>query len=132
VEWHNVTDLASPELDQLAERYHLHPLHIEDCRHRNQSAKIEEGEGYLFAVLKVMRLMDDGSLHAADLDVFFGHNFVVTVEEEACVEIKSIIQQVRQTPQPRSGPTRSSTASWTMWWTRICRSSIISTIRSMH
>jgi magnesium transporter len=104
VEWHNITDPASPELDQLAERYHLHPLHIEDCRQRNQSAKIEEGEGYLFAVLKVMRLMDDGSLHAADLDVFFGHNFVVTVEEEACQEIKSIIQQVRQTPTATERP----------------------------
>ena len=100
MDWHNVTDPASPELDQLAERYHLHPLHIEDCRHRNQSAKIEEGEEYLFAVLKVMRLMDDGSLRAADLDVFFGNNFVITVEEEACPEIKSIIQQVRQTPNP--------------------------------
>jgi len=104
VEWHNITDPASPELDQLAERYHLHPLHIEDCRHRNQSAKIEEGEEYLFAVLKVMRLMDDGSLHAADLDVFFGQNFVITVEEEACPEIKSIIQQVLQTP---TAPQRS-------------------------
>jgi magnesium transporter len=98
VEWHNITDPESPELDQLAERYHLHPLHIEDCRHRNQSAKIEEGEEYLFAVLKVMRLMQDGSLHAADFDIFFGHDFVITVEEETCPEIKSIIQQVRQTP----------------------------------
>ncbi len=104
MEWHNITDPASPELDQLAERYHLHPLHIEDCRHRNQSAKIEEGEEYLFAVLKVMRLMEDGSLQATDLDVFFGRNFVVTVEEEACPEIKSIIQQVRQTP---AAPQRS-------------------------
>lgn len=102
--WYKITDPASPELDQLAEQYHLHPLHIEDCRHRNQSAKIEEGEGYLFAVLKVMRLMDDGSLHAADLDVFFGQNFVITVEEEACPEIKSIIQQVSQTP---AAPQRS-------------------------
>ena len=102
--WYKITDPASPELDQLAERYHLHPLHIEDCRHRNQSAKIEEGEGYLFAVLKVMRLLDDGSLHAADLDVFFGQNFVITVEEEACPEIKSIIQQVLQTP---TAPQRS-------------------------
>ena len=104
MEWHNITDPASPELDRLAEQYHLHPLHIEDCRHRNQSAKIEEGEAYLFAVLKVMRLMDDGSLHAADLDVFFGQNFVITVEEETCPEIKSIIQQARQTP---SAPQRS-------------------------
>lgn len=98
MEWHNITDPASPELDQLAELYHLHPLHVEDCRHRNESAKIEEGEGYLFAVLKVIRIMGDGSLHAADLDVFFGQNFVITVEEEACPEIKSILQQVRQTP----------------------------------
>jgi magnesium transporter len=45
-----------------------------------------------------MRLMDDGLLHAADLDVFFGQNFVITVEEEVCPEIKSIIQDVRQTP----------------------------------
>ena len=96
--WYKITDPASPELDHLAEQYHLHPLHIEDCHHRNQSAKIEEGEGYLFAVLKVMRLMDDSTLHAADLDVFFGQNFVITVEEEACPEIKSIIQQVHQTP----------------------------------
>ena len=102
--WYKITDPASPELDQLAEQYHLHPLHIEDCRHRNQSAKIEEGEEYLFAVLKVMRLMDDNTLHAADLDVFFGQNFVITVEEEACPEIKSIIQQVSQTP---AAPQRS-------------------------
>jgi magnesium transporter len=104
VEWHNVTDPASPELDRLAKQFHLHPLHIEDCRHRNQSAKIEEGEGYLFAVLKVMRLMDDGSLHAADFDVFFGHSFVVTVEEETCPEIQSIIQQVQQTPTAPERP----------------------------
>jgi magnesium transporter len=51
-----------------------------------------------------MRLMDDGSFQAADLDVFFGHNFVVTVKEEACAEIKSIIQQVRQTPTTQERP----------------------------
>ena len=42
MEWHKIFDPNSQELDRLAERYHLHPLHIEDCRHRNQSAKIEE------------------------------------------------------------------------------------------
>jgi magnesium transporter len=98
MEWHNVTDPDGPELDRLAERYHLHPLHVEDCRHRNQNAKIEEGEGYIFTVLKVMREMPDGSLHAADLDIFFGHDFVITVEEEQCPEIKGVIEQVRKAP----------------------------------
>ena len=104
MEWHNITDPSSSELDQLAERYHLHPLHIEDCRHRNQSAKIEEGESYIFVVLKVMRLLADGSLHAADLDVFFGQDFVVTVEEEECPEIRSIIAQVRNSAVPLQRP----------------------------
>jgi len=104
MDWHNVSDPAGPELDQLARRYHLHPLHIEDCRHRNQNAKIEEGEGYLFTVLKVMRLMPDGSLEAADLDLFFGADFVITVEEEQCPEIRGIIEQVQRGPNPANRP----------------------------
>jgi magnesium transporter len=98
MEWHIVTDPSTPELDRLAERYHLHPLHIEDCRHRNQSAKIEEGDGYLFTVMKVMRLMPDGSLHAADLDIFFGADFLISVEEEDCPEIRGIIEAVQRGP----------------------------------
>ena len=56
MEWHKIFDPNSPDLDRLAERYHLHPLHIEDCRHRNQSAKIEEDPGYIFTVMKGVRL----------------------------------------------------------------------------
>lgn len=44
MEWHNVIDASSSELDNLAERYHLHPLHIEDCRQRLENAKIEDGK----------------------------------------------------------------------------------------
>ena len=104
MKWYNVTDPAGRELDELAAQYHLHPLHVEDCRHRNQSAKIEEGQGYLFTVLKVMRLMPDGSLHAADLDIFFGSNFIITVEEEECPEIRGIIEQVRSGPGSQQRP----------------------------
>src|SRR5207237_759467 len=98
MDWHTVTDPASTELDRLAERYHLHPLHIEDCRHRNQSAKIEEGEGYIFTVLKVMRQLPDGSLHPADFDIFFGADFVITVSEDDCPEMRAIIDQARHAP----------------------------------
>jgi magnesium transporter len=104
MDWHIITDPADPELDRLAERYRLHPLHIEDCRHRNQNAKIEEGEGYLFTVLKVIRLMPDGSLNAVDLDLFFGSHFIITVEEEECPEIRGIIDQVQKAPAPAQRP----------------------------
>ena len=75
MEWHKIVDPNSSELDRLAERYHLHPLHIEDCRHRNQSAKIEESPGYIFTVMKGVRLDSEGALLTADLDIFLGIGF---------------------------------------------------------
>ena len=57
MERHNILDPASPELDRLSEGYNLHPLHIEDCRQRGQRAKVEEAQGYLFTVLKPVRMI---------------------------------------------------------------------------
>ena len=94
MEWHKIVDPNSPDLDRLAERYHLHPLHIEDCRHRNQSAKIEEDPGYIFTVMKGVRLDSEGALQTADLDIFFGTDFVITVVEDDCPEIANIVEQV--------------------------------------
>ena len=51
-----------------------------------------------------MRLLPDGSLHAADLDIFFGSNFIITVEEEECPEIRGIIEQVRSGPGAQQRP----------------------------
>jgi magnesium transporter len=94
MEWHKIFDPNSQELDRLAELYHLHPLHIEDCRHRNQSAKIEEDPGYIFTVMKGVRLDSEGALLTADLDIFFGSDFVITVVEDDCPEIRSLLDQV--------------------------------------
>ena len=41
-------------------------------------------------VLKVVRLLPDGSLRAVDLDIFFGTHFVIIVEEEQCPETNSV------------------------------------------
>lgn len=100
MEWHNILDPASSELDQLAQRYKLHPLHIEDCRTRDQRAKIEEGEGYLFTVLKPVRVDNDGSFDAVDLDIFLGSDFVITVLETDCPELRDLIGRVQKGVQP--------------------------------
>jgi magnesium transporter len=96
MEWHNISDPASPELDRLAERYRLHPLHIEDCRHRNQSAKIEEGQSYLFTVMKVIRFDPQGELEIADLDIFLGQDYIITVIETDCPETEGLIARAQK------------------------------------
>jgi len=95
MEWHEIRDPQDPELDRLAERYRLHPLHIEDCRHRHQSAKIEESRGYIFAVLKIVTTQTDGSLRESDLDIFLGRDFVITVEDKSCPPARQLLEQAR-------------------------------------
>jgi magnesium transporter len=93
--WHEIRDPADPELDRLAERYGLHPLHVEDCRHRNQSAKVEENESYLFTVLKPVERGENGDLDIGDLDVITGRDFVITVEEHTGPALRKMLDQVR-------------------------------------
>jgi magnesium transporter len=96
MEWHNIVDPSGPELDQLAERYKLHPLHIEDCRHGDQRAKIEEGQSYLFTVLKPVRIDEEGDFVAVDLDLFLGADFIITVLETDCTELRDLISRVQK------------------------------------
>jgi len=95
MDWHEIRDPQDAELDRLAERYRLHPLHVEDCRHGNQSAKVEESRGYLFVVLKTVHLTEDGSLQVGDLDIFLGRDFLITVEEAHCPPVRKMLEQVR-------------------------------------
>jgi magnesium transporter len=104
MEWHKISDPNSPELDRLAERYQLHPLHIEDCRHRNQNAKIEQNPGYVFTVMKGVRLDASGDLLTADLDIFLGKDFVITVLEDDCPEMQALIELVEKASNGESRP----------------------------
>ena len=83
--WVNITKPDSPALDELAAREGFHPLDIEDCRHRNQIAKVMEHEAYTFIVIKTIRF-DRTSMDIAfdDFDLFVSRTGVVTVEEEDC------------------------------------------------
>jgi magnesium transporter len=95
MDWHEIRDPQDPELDRLAERYRLHPLHIEDCRHRHQSAKIEESRGYIFTVLKIVTKQTDGGLRESDLDIFLGRDFIITVEDKNCPPARQLLEQAR-------------------------------------
>jgi len=54
VRWYHLADPASPALDELAAHFGIHPLQVEDCRHRRQTARLEEHERYTFVVIKVL------------------------------------------------------------------------------
>lgn len=94
--WHDIRDPKDTELDRLAEQYHLHSLHIEDCRHGNQNAKVEEHGDYLFVVLKLIELNGKDELQIGDTDLFIGKDYVITVDESRCKSIAGILNHARQ------------------------------------
>jgi len=54
VRWFHLSDPSSSALDYLAGQFGIHPLQVEDCRHRRQTARLEEHERYTFVVIKVL------------------------------------------------------------------------------
>ena len=92
--WHDLRDPNDPEFDTLAERYHLHPLHVEDCRHRNQRAKVEEGTGYIFVVVKPSHVNAAGEMEVTDLDLFLGRDYLITVQEGDCPTVRAYMDQL--------------------------------------
>jgi magnesium transporter len=99
--WHDIRDPEDPQLDVLAARYNLHALHVEDCRHGNQRAKVEEGAGYIFAVFKPVSVSSSGELQITDLDVFLGPDYVITVQEGECPATRAALDQLHATNDRR-------------------------------
>ena len=94
VPWFDIPDPASPDLDELAQRFHLHELQIEDTRHRPQRAKVDEYGSYLFAVLKHLHPGDKPMFD--DFDVFLGSNFLVTVHQGDAPLLAKLVQRVQE------------------------------------
>ncbi|HEY1579438.1 MAG TPA: magnesium/cobalt transporter CorA [Terracidiphilus sp.] len=86
--WFDVADPASPDLDELARRFELHELQIEDCRHRPQRPKVEEHDHYLFCVLK--HIHDHAELEFDDIDLFLGPNVLISVRNGDAAAIESV------------------------------------------
>ncbi|MGA9583999.1 MAG: magnesium/cobalt transporter CorA [Terracidiphilus sp.] len=87
--WFDIADPESQELDQLARRFKLHELQIEDCRHRPQRPKTEEHDHYIFTVLK--HIHDRDELEFDDIDLFLGRDFLISVR---CADA-AVIETVR-------------------------------------
>jgi magnesium transporter len=97
--WYDVDDPNSPALDELARRFGLHALQIEDCRHRPQRAKVEEHEPYIFAVLK--HLVPGKTAQFDDLDVFLGKDFLITVHAGKLACADKVQQRAAELKNPR-------------------------------
>ena len=78
--WFYIEKPTPNEVRFLAQRFHFHPLDLDDLLSRVQRPKIDEYEDYLFMVLH-FPVFDEQSriTKPSELDIFIGENYVVTV-----------------------------------------------------
>lgn len=80
--WVDVLGVEEGPLRELGDCLDLHPLAIEDCLHFPQRPKIDEYAGSWFVVWVTPTRADTNDIKMAELDVFLGLDFLVTVHQD--------------------------------------------------
>ncbi len=101
--WFDVCGAENHELDSLGERFGLHHLSIEDCLSRLVHApKIDEFPNHLFIVLHALLPGSEGP-ETEELDVFLGHDFLITYQDERVPATGAVAQILDQGITVRPG-----------------------------
>jgi magnesium transporter len=80
----------------LEEHFDFHPLDYEDVYSRNQRPKVDEYDDYLFVVLHFPRFDKAvGRLNAAELDIFVGPDFVITLPNAPIQPLEYLFERCR-------------------------------------
>ncbi|HEY0982768.1 magnesium/cobalt transporter CorA [Schlesneria sp. T3-172] len=90
--WIDLEKQDEAQLGVLAQRFHFHPLTIEDCSHFDQRPKMEEYGDYLFLVTHGFRLTDSISepLDTLELHTFLNRDYIVTVHVEHIAPLETV------------------------------------------
>ena len=105
--WVDGTGIADPSVvTTIGRTFGLHELSLEDVLDPSQRSKVEHYDNYTFVVLKILSLSNHVETH--QLNLFFGENFVVTLQDGE----SSVLEPVRQRLKNARGQIRSRRADY--------------------
>jgi len=104
--WLGLHDPAAEELREVADRFDLPALAVEDAMQAHQRPKIEDYENGFFLVLHTARYLDDvEEVEFGEVHVFTGPGFVIAVRHGAASELHSARERLEDSPALlREGP----------------------------
>jgi magnesium transporter len=94
--WVRIENPTALETAWLEEHFDFHNLDLEDVLSRNQRPKIDEYPDYLFIVLH-FPVFDRtvGRLNAAELDIFVGPDYLVTIPNQPLQPVEYLFERCR-------------------------------------
>src|SRR5215217_8019804 len=100
--WINIVRPRAVDQAWLEERFEFHALDYEDVFSRNQRPKVDEYDDYLFCVLHFPRYDKAVSrLNAAELDLFVGPDFLITLPNEPLQPLDFLFERCRSNEELR-------------------------------
>jgi magnesium transporter len=96
IRWINIERPGPTEEAWIRETFDFHELDLEDIRSRNQRPKIDEYDDYLFLILH-LPVFDKrvGRLNAAELDIFIGPDYLVTIPNEPLKPVEYLFERCK-------------------------------------
>jgi magnesium transporter len=95
--WIGLHEPTDQEMDQVAERFGLHELAVEDAEHAHQRPKIEDYDDSYFIVLRTAHYHDDTeTVHFGEIDLFVGSGYVVSVRHGPGTELRGARRRLEQ------------------------------------
>jgi magnesium transporter len=97
VTWINVDGLQPlASVEQLGERFGLHPLVMEDILNTSQRPKMEDFGDYLFIVLKMLYPSDEGAeILEEQVSLILGSSYVLSIQEREGDVFPAIRERIR-------------------------------------
>lgn len=97
VTWLNLDGVnQAPVVEKLGNIFDLHPLVMEDILNTDQRPKVEDYDGYLYIVLRMLRFdKDQQQIQSEQVSLVMGENFVLSFQEQPGDVFESIRQRLR-------------------------------------
>jgi len=106
VTWVNITGLHDLDvIEKVGKHFDLHPLLLEDIVYTGHRPKIEDYEGYLFAVLKMLRYdQEEDQVNAEQVGLVVGPNYLLSFQESP----EDVFDPVRERLRKGKGRSRKA------------------------
>ncbi|MFM2376122.1 MAG: magnesium transport protein CorA [Bacteroidota bacterium] len=97
VQWLDIVGVHDPEIiRKIGERYHIHPLILEDVMNTGQRPKTELTEDYIFVVLKMIHQEKNGTNVAVEqISLIFGKGWLLTFQEKEGAILEIVRDRIR-------------------------------------
>jgi len=95
--WIGLHEPTDDEMGQVAGRFGLHELAVEDAEHAHQRPKIEDYDDSYFIVLKTAHYHEDTeTVHFGEIDLFVGSGYLVSVRHGPGTELRGARRRLEE------------------------------------